>query len=68
MQEQGEISKSNNLMINTLFNIVFWFYPIIKYRDNGSDEHNKLASKVNHALFGLLVVFIFINLINTAFY
>lgn len=66
MQEQGQISKSENLTANTFCNIVFWFYPVTKYRDSGVGEHNKLASKVNYLLLGLLAVFILIGLVNTA--
>lgn len=30
MQEQGQISQSENLTANTFCNIIFWFYPITK--------------------------------------
>lgn len=64
MQEQGQISQSENLTANTFYNIIFWFYPTTKYRDKGSVEHNKLASKVNYFLLGLLVAFLIISLAN----
>ena|SRR5690606_1194172 len=64
MQEQGQISQSENLTANTFCNIIFWFYPITKYRDKGSVEHNKLASKVNYSLLGLLVAFLIVSLSN----
>ncbi len=64
MQEQGQINISENLTANTFCNIIFWFYPVTKYRNNGNEEHNKLASKVNYSLLGLLVVFILIGLAN----
>lgn len=66
MQKQGQISKSENLTVNTFGNVVFWFYPVTKYRSIGSGEHNKLASKVNYSLLGLLSVFILIGLVNIA--
>ena len=66
MQEQGQISQSENLTANTFCNVVIWFCPITKYRDKKNIEHNKLASKVNYSLLGLLAVFILIGLANVA--
>lgn len=66
MQEQGQLNQSENLAANTFCNIVFWFYPIIKYKDKKNIEHTKLASKVNYSLLGLLVVFVFVSMVNIA--
>jgi len=66
MQEQGQINQSENLTANTFCNLIFWIYPITKYRDKRNIEHNKLASKVNYSLLGLLVIFLIVSLSNIA--
>lgn len=64
MQDQGFIPVVDNLKINLICNIFFTMFPVRKYREEGNKEHNKLLSKINYSLLGLVLVFVGLGALN----
>ncbi|UTW67888.1 hypothetical protein KFE94_07180 [bacterium SCSIO 12643] len=56
MQEQGIIKQSDNIVLFTLLNMMFWLFPIRRYINKDDEKHNQLAKRVNTSLLGMLVM------------
>ena len=64
MQHKGMIPAKDNLSLVLLFNLLFWIFPVFKYRHLGNGEHNVKAQRINYYLIGLFLVgvlFVFLS-------
>ncbi len=55
MQEQGEISKEDNITSLAFWNSILWLSPVRKYKKIANEEHRKKIRQVNRSLLGLIL-------------